>query len=223
MLGASIAPGYPPAIPQMAPMTSLLPPMAPPGLHRIHHITDSGLELHCIERSGEVTDGQVSDQNLIGLGVAIGANAVIPMALNLQKLAHTRNMDADGNPLRPFYTIPTWWLGLSLMISGEFFNLLAYGFAPTSLVAPVGAVGVFFNAIIATLCMKEPFGRTDVLGLLSIAGGVVMVVIAVPEVQMDLTSPIIWNNVRQPSGLPTARGAAGTHSRQARLTAPTRW
>ena len=31
------------------------------------------------------------------------------------------------------------------MIGGEFFNMLAYGWAPTAIVAPVGAVGVFFN------------------------------------------------------------------------------
>ena len=85
--------------------------------------------------------------------------------MNLQKLAHTRNTGEDGKPKKPYTRIPLWWLGLISMISGEFSNLLAYGYAPTSLVAPVGAVGVFFNALIATVIMKEPFRRRDAVGL----------------------------------------------------------
>lgn len=37
---------------------------------------------------------------------------------------------------------------------GEVGNMLAYGFAPASVVAPVGSVGVFFNEIIAVLFLK---------------------------------------------------------------------
>ncbi|KAL3905966.1 MAG: hypothetical protein SGPRY_010722 [Prymnesium sp.] len=165
-------------------------------VHHVHHILPSGLELTCVNHPCWSTDGRtMSNENMIGLGIALGANAVIPLALNLQKLAHTQNNDADGNPRKPMTRLPLWWVGLILMISGEFFNLLAYGYAPTSLVAPVGAVGVFFNGIIATLGMKEPFGVRDALGLLAIAGGVVMVVSAVPEVQMDLNNEMLWNNV----------------------------
>ena len=134
-------------------------------------------------------------QNMVGVTIAIAANAVIPIALNLQKYAHERNKGADGKPLRPFVKIPVWWLGLFLMVTGEFFNLAAYGYAPTSLVAPVGAVGVFFNGIITTTCMGERFTRRDALGLSMIAGGVVLVVSGVPETQIDLTSELIWNKI----------------------------
>ena len=156
---------------------------------------DSGLKLTCVERPCDGGSDNMSHENMIGLGIAVGANAVIPLALNVQKYAHTKNTDADGNPKQAMTQLPLWWLGLAMMISGEFFNLLAYGFAPTSLVAPTGAVGVFFNGIIATLGMNEPFGRRDALGLLAIAGGVVMVVNAVPEVQMDLNKEMLWENV----------------------------
>ena len=70
------------------------------------------------------------------MAIAVGANAVIPLALNLQKYAHVKNTDDEGKPRLPFTKIPVWWFGILLMISGEFFNLLAYGYAPTSLVAP---------------------------------------------------------------------------------------
>ena len=76
-------------------------------------------------------------QNMIGVIIAVAANAVIPLALNLQKYAHVQNTDSEGKPRQPFTKIPTWWLGISLMIGGEFFNLLAVAYAPTALVAPV--------------------------------------------------------------------------------------
>ena len=100
------------------------------------------------------------------------ANAVIPFALNVQKWVHEHNEGPDGKPKTHFTRIPLWWLGILGMIGGEFFNMLAYGWAPTAIVAPVGAVGVFFNGIIATFGpAKEPFTRWHAAGLASIAGG----------------------------------------------------
>lgn len=37
---------------------------------------------------------------------------------------------------------PLWWLGVSLMIIGEVGNFSAYGYAPASLVAPLGTTTV---------------------------------------------------------------------------------
>uniref|UniRef100_A0A7S0P0L3 Magnesium transporter n=1 Tax=Calcidiscus leptoporus TaxID=127549 RepID=A0A7S0P0L3_9EUKA len=138
---------------------------------------------------------ELSNDNMIGVMIAIGANAVIPLALNLQKYAHVQNTDQDGKPRKPFMKIPLWWVGITLMISGEFFNLLAYGYAPTALVAPVGAVGVFFNGIITTTWLKEPFTKRDAAGLLAIAAGVILVISSVPEVQLELTSEFIESTV----------------------------
>ncbi len=50
------------------------------------------------------------------------------------------------------------------MLVGEVGNFVAFGFAPTSVVSPLGAVGVIANAFFATLFLKEAFGKTDVLG-----------------------------------------------------------
>ena len=126
-------------------------------------------------------------QNLLGITIAMTANAVIPFALNVQKWVHEHNEGPDGKPKTHFTRIPLWWLGILGMIGGEFFNMLAYGWAPTAIVAPVGAVGVFFNGIIATL-RGEAFTRWHAGGMAAIAAGVVMVVLAVPEVQLDLTA-----------------------------------
>ena len=65
----------------------------------------------------------------------------------LQKYAHRKREiesggDADeqkslcapGSYLRS----GTWWIGILLMIAGETGNFVAYGFAPASVVAPLG-------------------------------------------------------------------------------------
>lgn len=153
-------------------------------------VTSTGLQFRCPGESHSLGP-ELSQQTMVGVAIAVGANAVIPLALNLQKYAHIHNKDEEGKPKKPYTRIPLWWVGIILMIGGEFFNLLAYGFAPTSLVAPVGAVGVFFNGIITTTLMKEPFTRRDGLGLVAIAAGVVGVVSSVPEVQLELTSEVI--------------------------------
>jgi len=141
------------------------------------------------QQGADHDDQQISGENMIGVVIAIIANSIIPIGLNLQKFAHTRNTNADGRPIKPITKIPVWWVGLLSMAGGEIFNLLAYGYSPTSLVAPVGAIGVLVNALIATLCMKETFGLKDGVGLLAIATGVVMVVTTVPEVQLDIRHP----------------------------------
>ena len=66
-------------------------------------------------------------------------------------------------------------------IFGELGNLLAYGFAPASLVAPVGCVGVFANEIIAVVFLKEPFRKQDVVGLVGVIIGVILIIFGVPE------------------------------------------
>ena len=43
--------------------------------------------------------------------------------------------------------------------------------------------------------MKEAFGLRDAAGLICIAGGVVLVVTQVPDVQLSLTSYVIWHHV----------------------------
>ena len=71
--------------------------------------------------------------------------------------------------------VPLWWIGMLMNIFGELGNLLAYGFAPASLVAPVGCVGVFANEIIAVVFLKEPFRKQDVVGLVGVIIGVILI------------------------------------------------
>jgi hypothetical protein len=53
---------------------------------------------------------------------------------------------------------------------------LEIGFAPASIVSPLGVVALISNCVVAPVMLKEPFRRRDVLGVLvSVAGAVVVV------------------------------------------------
>eukprot|EP00908_Phaeocystis_cordata_P008248 Transcript_1891.p1 GENE.Transcript_1891~~Transcript_1891.p1 ORF type:complete len:672 (-),score=249.83 Transcript_1891:753-2714(-) len=161
------------------------------GGHNFTTTTSTGFTYTCIVHD-VCQQPMLSHNNMLGMVIAICANAVIPFSLNVQKYVHLRNEGPDGKPKQHFIKIPLWWVGILGMIAGEFFNFIAYGYAPTAIVAPVGAVGVFFNGIIATFGpAKEPFTRWHAAGLASIAGGVVMVVSSVPEAQLDLTAHVM--------------------------------
>lgn len=180
-----------------------------------------------------------SSRTWIGVVVAVAGNVTISLALNCQKLAHTRlqkkqhghsndngdthehddthaderdrddrrrsttgegasgsasafeqngrsdtqpnghksNGNSNGNGMDTmFLHSKLWWLGLSLMTIGEGGNFISYGFAPASLVAPLGAVALLSNVIISPILLHERFRPSDIGGiLLAIIGAVTVV------------------------------------------------
>lgn len=130
---------------------------------------------------------------------------MVSVSLNVQKYAHNRNTQvprlSPSKPLPvmhvcavntrmqnlPYTKLPLWWLGMLLNALGELGNLLALGFAPASVVTPVGAVGVVFNAVFASMFLKEPFRKIDLIGLLLIITGIIVVVLCSKESNVQLT------------------------------------
>jgi drug/metabolite transporter (DMT)-like permease len=111
----------------------------------------------------------------LGIGLAIFANALIAISLNIQKYAHVKN-EALGDQRLPYHKIPMWWAGMVVNAVGEVGNLVAYGYAEASVITPIGAVGVIFSALIATFILNEKFGRIHGLGIFFIIAGVVLIV-----------------------------------------------
>ncbi|EAL18858.1 hypothetical protein CNBI1190 [Cryptococcus deneoformans B-3501A] len=69
-----------------------------------------------------------------------------------------------------------WWLGMVLIAVGEGGNFLSYGFAPASVVAPLGTVALIANCIFAPLILGERFRTRDMVGMaLAIIGAVTVV------------------------------------------------
>ncbi|KAL1413406.1 hypothetical protein Q8F55_001172 [Vanrija albida] len=71
---------------------------------------------------------------------------------------------------------PLWWLGLGMIAVGEAGNFLSYGFAPASVVAPLGTVALIANVVFSPLILGESFTRRNLLGTgLAILGAVTVV------------------------------------------------
>jgi len=137
-----------------------------------------------------------SSSMVIGIILSVIADTIISVSLSVTKLAHMRNEDPEtGKPVKAYIKVPLWWLGIILNAGGELGNLFAYGFAPASVVTPVGSVGVLCNAFLATWFLKEPLTKRNLVGMFTIICGVVLIVLGVPEAPVDLTVDTITNDV----------------------------
>jgi hypothetical protein len=93
---------------------------------------------------------------------------------------------------KSYFKSPYWWAGIVLMTVGEAGNFLAYGFAPASIVSPLGVVAIISNCIIAPFFMKEAFRWRDVFGVIIAVGGAVTVVLSASENNPKLGPHQIW-------------------------------
>ena len=105
--------------------------------------------------------------------------------------------DGDGEEVaykqKSYLKSPYWWAGIIMMTCGEAGNFLAYGFAPASIVSPLGVVALISNCIIAPFMLKEPFRKRDALGVLVAVGGAVTVVLSASDNNPKLGPDEIWS------------------------------
>ncbi|XP_049585831.1 NIPA-like protein 2 [Syngnathus scovelli] len=129
---------------------------------------------------------------LVGIIISICGNVLISISLNIQKYAHIC-LSQRGS--KPYYTSVIWWCGLLLMGVGELGNFAAYGFAPASLIAPLGCVSVIASAFISVIFLKENFRVSDVVGVtLAITGTYILVTFA-PHTSTHITAQLVQYNV----------------------------
>ncbi|KAL4890126.1 magnesium transporter NIPA-domain-containing protein [Aspergillus ambiguus] len=99
----------------------------------------------------------------------------------------------DGNLRRKSYLrSPYWWVGIVLMCLGETGNFLAYGFAPASIVSPLGVVALISNCVIAPFMLKEKFRTRDFWGVMVAIAGAVVVVLSAKSSEEKIGPHDIW-------------------------------
>ncbi len=101
-----------------------------------------------------------------------------------------KNTTREDN--RTYLSSPYWWVGIVLMIIGEGGNFLAYGFAPASIVSPLGVVALVSNCIIAPCLLKERFRQKDLWGVLVAIAGAVVVVLSAKNSETKMGPRHIW-------------------------------
>ena len=87
---------------------------------------------------------------------------------------------------------PYWWMGIILMVCGEAGNFIAYGFAPASIVSPLGVVALVSNCIIAPCLLHERFRQRDFWGVLVAIGGAVTIVLSAKNSETKMGPQDVW-------------------------------
>jgi hypothetical protein len=98
----------------------------------------------------------------------------------------TACLDSDHDHESTYLKSPYWWGGIILMTVGEAGNFLAYGFAPASIVSPLGVVALIANCVIAPIMLKERFRLRDFWGVVVAVAGAVTVVLSAKQQEKKL-------------------------------------
>ena len=93
---------------------------------------------------------------------------------------------------KTYLSSPYWWGGILLMTIGEAGNFLAYGFAPASIVSPLGVVALVSNCIIAPLLLKERFRLRDGVGVIVAVAGAVTIVLSAKNTETKMGPHRLW-------------------------------
>eukprot|EP00708_Paratrimastix_pyriformis_P002676 GAFH01001428.1.p1 GENE.GAFH01001428.1~~GAFH01001428.1.p1 ORF type:complete len:487 (-),score=99.70 GAFH01001428.1:178-1599(-) len=134
------------------------------------------------------------DHNVVGMIFAITGNLINSISFNVQKVSQEKAFKAK----KSFMKFPLWWLGLSLMLLGEFGNFYAYAWAPASLVSPLGAVSVVANAILAFIFLHERPAKWEIVGvILTIVGGAVICVFS-PNGEQQVDAATLLEYMQEP-------------------------
>jgi hypothetical protein len=114
--------------------------------------------------------------------------------LSDRTLASSEKSSENGDR-KSYLRSPYWWLGIILMTVGETGNFLAYGFAPASIVSPLGVVALISNCVIAPFMLKERFRQRDFWGVVIAVAGAVTVVLSAKTSEEKMGPKDIWEAI----------------------------
>lgn len=103
--------------------------------------------------------------------------------------------DSPSTERKSYLSSPYWWAGIILMTTGEAGNFLAYGFAPASIVSPLGVVALVSNCLIAPFMLKEKFRIRDFWGVFVAVAGAVTIVLSAKTSENKMGPGDIWNMI----------------------------
>lgn len=141
---------------------------------------ERAVKVHKTQQNGAVVDGQ-QDESAPLLGSGNGKTST-----------GSSDSSKSSSTEKSYLQSPWWWLGITLMVLGECGNFLAYGFAPASVVSPLGVVALVSNCLIAPLMLHERFRLRDALGVVIAVAGCVTVVLSAKGSNPRLGADEIW-------------------------------
>ncbi|XXH04916.1 hypothetical protein Hte_011338 [Hypoxylon texense] len=118
-----------------------------------------------------------------------------PLSQSIQSVDSNLTACDDSKTTSTYLKSPSWWLGQVLMTVGEMGNFLAYGFAPASIVSPLGVVALISNCVIAPIFFGEIFRTRDFWGVVIAVAGAVTVVLSAKQEETKLDPHDVWDAI----------------------------
>ncbi|WFD26126.1 hypothetical protein MNAN1_001101 [Malassezia nana] len=112
----------------------------------------------------------------LAVGIGLVASFVQSLGLTIQRRSHLQNEALPENLRTSEWRRPLWVIGfvvfLGANISGTIFQI---GSLPVVILAPLGAVSLLYNALLARVMLNDFFSRHMLVGTLLIAVGAVTI------------------------------------------------
>ncbi|EKX54658.1 hypothetical protein GUITHDRAFT_160735 [Guillardia theta CCMP2712] len=144
------------------------------------------LVAQCVGCDGKFNSGMKTDV----CGVCGGTNSTCFAFTRQEQIGIL--LALSGNILiSPYIRLKLWWVGMVLMAMGETGNFLAYAYAPATVVAPLGAVSVISNSILAHYILREHIGPRNLFGVAMAILGSVLIVLYAPSSDKQLTMEVL--------------------------------
>ena len=121
---------------------------------------------------------------LVGIGAALVASVLFNVGIVLQALDARVVAPALGLRFSLLWQLvhrPRWVLGAALGLVGIAPQVLAYGDAPFVVVQPALIAGMLLLVIFGERILNEPIGKSELIGMLSIIGGIALLAWGAPN------------------------------------------
>ncbi|XP_030626045.1 magnesium transporter NIPA1-like [Chanos chanos] len=118
-----------------------------------------------------MTEATQHNLPIVGVGLAVVSSFINGSTVVLQKVEKGGSRLADC----------VWWSGTLAMIVGQIGNALAYSSGPATVVAPLGALGILFGAVLASRVLQEQLNRLGKLGCVLCSCGSVVLAVHAPK------------------------------------------
>ncbi|KAK0554616.1 hypothetical protein OC845_000648 [Tilletia horrida] len=177
---------------------STIAPSSPPSRSKSKSLLleDTDLESREGDRQGVYENGE-RDHDADESQPLLSNDDAFPHGTRRSSASGGGNGNNGGAGGTKFLRSRLWWCGIGLMTLGEAGNFISYGFAPASLVAPLGAVALLSNVIIAPLLLHERFRVRDLGGIVLAIVGAVTVVYSSRQDDPALGHDELWAAIRR--------------------------
>ncbi|RUS19348.1 hypothetical protein BC937DRAFT_87623, partial [Endogone sp. FLAS-F59071] len=130
----------------------------------------------------------------LGICVSLGTSFVQSLGLAIQRKSYVLNENIHPKELRRnACQQPLWHVGFyTYLISNIIGSVFSIGYLPIVILAPIGAMGLVFNALFARILLGDAFTRQSVIGTILIVIGATLVGLfgVVPEPSHSLNDLI---------------------------------